>query len=63
MRLNPALDERTLTWIFNGCDDHLETICVRAPAIRDILEGDEVRPRVESAHRLFRVAARQIRLK
>lgn len=51
-----------LTWILDRRYDHLETVRVGAPAIGDILQGDKVGSRIQSAHRLFRIPTRQIRL-
>lgn len=51
-----------LTWVLDCGDDHLETVGIGAPVIGHILEGDEIRSRVQCAHVLLRVAASKVRL-
>lgn len=51
-----------LTGILDRCNDHLETVRVRAPAIGDIFQGHEIRSRIKCAHRLLRIPTSKIRL-
>lgn len=51
-----------LTFVLERRDDQLEPIGLCAPAVGHVLQGHEVSPRVNVAHRLFRVATRQVGL-
>lgn len=60
--MNMSVRDLRLTWVLDCGDDHLETVGISAPVIGHILEGDEIRSRVQSAHILLRVAASEVRL-
>ena len=45
------------------CDDQAEAVFAGAPGVRFVLERQVVAARVQSAHRLLRVATGEIRLK
>ena len=51
-----------LTWIFDSCDNKLESICLSPPLIRDVLQRNKVRVSVDDSHALYCVSASQIRL-
>lgn len=54
---------KRLTGILHCGYDHLETVRVRSPAVGDVFQCHEIRPRVDGTHALLRVPASEIRLK
>lgn len=52
-----------LTWIFDCGDHQLEAVRVRSPIVRDVFQRHVVGARKHGAQGLFRVFARQIKLK
>lgn len=54
--------EDTNTFIFECCDDQMESVCVCAPTVRDVFERDKVSSRVNGSDALAGVATRQIGL-
>lgn len=51
-----------LTFVFESGDDQVESVGVRAPSVRHVLERHEIGARVDGADTLTGVPARQVSL-
>lgn len=51
-----------LTWVLDGGDGEFEAVALGSPSVRHVLQCDVVGPREHRAHRVLRVAARQVSL-